>query len=389
MSDASSRTPPRSSRWSLLLHLFAFVLPVLTASFWLSAPHSPGAALLWILPLLALYAVDRLAPAERRQPEAHLRNWPYNLQLYALAAFQLGNHALLIFTASKLAMHDAPSSLHTLAMFAASALLAGTSSAYAGVSVAHELVHRPRAIEHTLGRLLLAGVLYEHYSTEHIRGHHVHVGTDADPATARFGETHWHFVKRTVPAQFASAWRVENARMGKLPRTPFGWLKHRVLQGMLVEVALLTAITCVFGWIALVFFVTQAMISVLMLETVNYVEHWGLTRRRKKVLPIDSWDTDNAFTLYTLIGLGRHSDHHAKASRPFQALHYYAETAQLPSGYYSTLMKALLRNARYRELATAELKRKHLGPFRPENHTAFDAGAGTPEHTIRTNIWAS
>jgi alkane 1-monooxygenase len=79
---------------------------------------------------------------------------------------------------------------------------------------------------------------------------------------------------------------------------------------------------------------------------------------------VDSWDTDNWFTLYTLVGLSRHADHHAQASRPYQKLRHFDETPKMPLGYYGTILMAAFRNERYRELATAELKRKQLGPFR-------------------------
>jgi hypothetical protein len=36
----------------------------------------------------------------------------------------------------------------------------------------------------------------------------------------------------------------------------------------------------------------------------------------------------------------------------------------MPSGYYGTIVLALFANERYQALATAELKRKGLGPFR-------------------------
>jgi alkane 1-monooxygenase len=318
------------------------------------------------VPLVVLYGCDRIAPAQRAQPREDLPSWPYSLLLYALSALQLANHALLIATAAQLRCDTPQHAAQTLGMFAVTVILAGTNAAYSGIAVAHELIHRRNPLEYTLGRVLLGCVLYEHYATEHIRGHHPNVGTARDPVTARFGESNWAFVRRTVPAQLANAWQLEAERLDH-PRQPLsgvGWLRHRVLQGWLAELALLVAITYFFGAIALVFFVAQALISILMLETVNYVEHWGLTRAGKRVLPEDSWDTDNAFTLYTLVGLSRHSDHHAQASRPYQKLRYYPETAKLPSGYYSTLMTALFRNAEYRALATAELQRKRLGPFR-------------------------
>jgi alkane 1-monooxygenase len=151
-------------------------------------------------------------------------------------------------------------------------------------------------------------------------------------------------------------------------------LQHRVLQGVVCELAILVAFGSGFGGLALVFFLAQARTAVVLLETVNYIEHWGLSRVGKKVVSTDSWDTENWFTLYTLIGLSRHADHHAQASRPFQRLRHFEETAKMPAGYYGTILLALFANERYRALATAELERKKLGPFcepgsvRPSDH---------------------
>ena len=357
---------PIANSRTFLLHMLAFVLPAITVSFWLTGPHEVRATWLWLASLIVLYGFDRIAPVERRQPREDGPSWPYLLQVYVLCAIQLVNHALLISTAAQLRFDTAENVVQTLVMFAVTVILAGTNAAYSGIAVAHELIHRRNSLEYSLGRVLLGCVLYEHYATEHIRGHHPNVGTARDPVTAHFGETNWAFVRRTVPAQFASAWHLECARLNHSarPLSGPGWLRHRVVQGLIAQALLLLGIACLFGVIPLVFFVAQALSSILMLELVNYVEHWGLTRAGKRVLPEDSWDTENAFTLYTLVGLSRHADHHAQASRPYQKLRHYTETAKLPLGYYSTLMKALLRNGHYRELATDELRRRRLGPFR-------------------------
>jgi alkane 1-monooxygenase len=143
-------------------------------------------------------------------------------------------------------------------------------------------------------------------------------------------------------------------------------VKHRVLQGVVVQLGLVAAYYLVFGWIAAVFFVMQARMAIMLLEIVNYIEHWGIERHTKAVTTVDSWDTDNWWTLYTLVGLSRHSDHHAHASRPYQMLRRFEESPKMPSGYYGTIVLALLRNERYIELATAELRKKQLGPFRPK-----------------------
>jgi len=354
---------------AFVLHLLAFVSPLTTLSFWLTGPHSWWASLLWTLPMLTLYVIDNAAPPDHRQPSEDIPSWPYTLQIYALFAIQIANYAMVGVTVSKLQVNSLADVGQVVAMLAPTVILAGINAGYSGIVISHEFIHRRNFIEYTMGRILLVGVLYEHFATEHIRGHHPRIGTAEDPATARFGETHREFVKRTIPAQWKSAWELEKVR---IKAEHMHWysprmLKHRVLQGMVAEVALLAAVTYFFGPLALAFYLVQAFTAIFMLETVNYIEHWGLSRTTKKVLPMDSWDTDNWFTLYTLVGLSRHADHHAQASRPYQKLRHFGETAKMPWGYYGTIIKAMVDNEEYRELATAELQRKKLGPFRTDD----------------------
>jgi len=146
--------------------------------------------------------------------------------------------------------------------------------------------------------------------------------------------------------------------------TDFRMARHRVLQGVVAEGLIVAGYLFLFGPIALVFFLLQARSAIVLLETVNYIEHWGITRASRTVTPVDSWDTDNGFTLRTLVGLSRHADHHAQASRPYQQLRYFEESPKMPFGYYGTVLLAMTQNRTYRAYASAELERRGLGPFR-------------------------
>ena len=355
-----------SNARAFALHLWAFVLPLITLTFWLTGPHSWWASLLWITPIVVLVYIDNNAPPDHRQPPQEIPNWPYNLQVYLLVAIQIVNHVLLGVVCSQLRVDSWAGIAQTAAMLVPVMVLTGTNAGYSGIVVAHELVHRRHPLEYLMGRVLLMGVLYEHFATEHVRGHHPRIGTPDDPATARFGETHRDFLRRTVPAQFKSAWHLEKVRLGdaNLPWYSPRMLQHRVFQGVVAQLGIVVAYAYFFGWIATFMFFMQARTAVFLLETVNYIEHWGLSRVGKKVVSVDSWDTDNWFTLYTLVGLSRHADHHAQASRPYQKLRHFDETAKMPAGYYGTILMASFLNERYRSLATAELRRKGLGPFR-------------------------
>ncbi|MDH3685437.1 MAG: alkane 1-monooxygenase [Myxococcales bacterium] len=355
-------------------HTAALFLPVVALGFLVTAPHSGWAAFLTlVLAGLAMQVADRKSGRQRHAPRPDLPSWPFDALLFVLVAIQFANILLLarFFTLVPFFRTDTLMAI----------LIVGASSGYSGIVVAHELIHRRSKAMQWLGRTLLCTVMYEHFYTEHLRGHHVRVGTPEDPATARFGETFTQFYVRTVPAQFRSAWRIEAKRLGEVDMPFFDrrQLRNRVLHGVVAEWTLALAMLWAIGLAAFVGFLLQAVFASRALEVVNYFEHWGLTRTSQRVQPVDSWDTHSRFTYYALTGLTRHADHHAHATRPYQQLRVCEEAPVLPRGYIALFPLVLARNAKFRELMTAELERKQLGPFapdvRPPTQTAAAEGA--------------
>ena len=365
-----SRRAPLDGQMSwqsaFMLHLWSFFLPLLTLTYLLTGPHPIWVSLLWAMPVWVLIYVDVKSRDDKRAPPAHAPAWPFDLQLYLLTVLQLTNHIMLGVMTSKLSIWPAANLGQTLATVWATIWLPGVTAGYSGIVLAHEWVHRRKKHQYFLGRLLLMFVWYEHFATEHVRGHHPRLGTPRDPATARFGESFRDFLKRTVPAQFKSAYHLECVRLGdpNLSLWSLRSLKNRVVQGVLAQIAITAGYVVFFGPLAAIFLLLQARSACVLLEVVNYIEHWGIERDGKTVTHVDSWDTGSWFTLHTLVGLSRHADHHAQASRPYQKLRYFEETPKMPSGYYGTIILALMRNDHYQELATAELKRRQRGPFR-------------------------
>lgn len=341
-------------RW--VLHLFSFVLPVTTLAYLLTGPHTPVELVLYAAVVVLSVTADVWSSGDERQPEP-MPQWPFDAILYALFALQLVIVALF-------ARHVADVGLLTVDAWLA-IVLVGSNSGYSAIVVAHELVHRKAPHHRLMGRVLLVTVLYEHFATEHVRGHHARIGTPEDPATARFGEPFWSFWRRTVPGQFRSAWRLETKRLGDedMPLWDPRLLRSRVVHGLVAAALLLGAVLAGYGPGALVAWLAQAWLATALLEAVNWFEHWGLVRRRGRVTVVDSWDTTSWFTLYTLVGLSRHADHHAHSNRPYHQLRHFEESPKLPYGYLAMAILALFREARARELMTAELERKRLGPF--------------------------
>ncbi len=338
-------------------HLLCFAFPLLTLSFLATGPHPWFIALLWLLPMPLVDWLDHNSGAAQHEPVADAPTAPFDGMLYALVAIQVLNIVLLgwLFSVQSLWSADALVAL----------MLVGGNSGISGIVVAHELIHRREARMRFLGRLMLSLVLYEHFYTEHIRGHHVRVGTKDDPATAQFGEAFWPFLRRTIPAQFRSAWRLEATRLGD---ADMSWwdkrmLQSRVVHGIVAEWAIALGMLVVFGPASFVLFLAQAVQAIFALEQVNYFEHWGLVRTERKIRPCDSWDTDSAFTLFALVGLSRHADHHAYASRPFQQLRHWEESPKLPTGYFAIGYLIVFQNKRFQEVMTKRLRERGLGPF--------------------------
>jgi alkane 1-monooxygenase len=341
-------------------HLLALAFPCYALLFLSTGPHRGGWALLYVLPLLLHSTADLFSPPVRRQPAPEVPSWPFDGLLFALVAFQFVNMVLL----GRLFAVQSFWSLDTLV----ATVVVGANTGYSAIIVAHELIHRRSGWEQQLGRLLMCTAMYEHFYTEHLRGHHPRVGTEADPATARYGERFAPFFFRTVPGQFRSAWRLEAKRLGDENLKPWDprALRSRVVHGLVAEVSLALGILFVFGGAAFAVFLLQALFAVRALEVVNYFEHWGLVRSGPRVSGVDSWDTDSWVTYYSLTGLSRHADHHRSPSCPYQELRVREDSPRLPHGYLSLFPLILARNQKFQRLMTAELERCKLGPFAPE-----------------------
>lgn len=225
----------------------------------------------------------------------------------------------------------------------------GVISGTIGINYSHELMHQKTRLERWLGDLLLAMVLYSHFRSEHLRVHHLYVGTPRDPVTARYNEGFHRFLPRVLVACHKSAWKAEAAMLARrnLPwwhRTNPYW-RYAILQTSMLGLALALG-----GWQGLALFLLQAAVAVWQLELVNYIEHYGLTRRHlgdgkyEHVLPRHSWNTSFKASNWLLINLQRHSDHHYKPDRRFPLLQTYREeeAPELPYGYPLMTMAAMI-----------------------------------------------
>ena len=222
-------------------------------------------------------------------------------------------------------------------------LLCGTF----GINVAHELGHRVQKYERVFAKALLLTSLYMHFFIEHNKGHHKNVATPADPGSARFNETVFSFYCRTIIFSYLSAWKIANSDMEKKGRAALHW-RNEMLQAQFIQLSFITAIFFWFGWLITLYFFAAASIGFLLLETVNYIEHYGLQRRQRadgsfeRALPHHSWNSNHILGRLMLFELSRHSDHHYLASKKYQVLQHHQDAPQLPTGYPGSMILAMV-----------------------------------------------
>lgn len=214
-----------------------------------------------------------------------------------------------------------------------------------GINVGHELGHREKKYERLLAKSLLLTSLYMHFSIDHNKGHHKEVGTPADPTTARFGEPLYLFWVRSIIGAYKRAWRIANTETIKKGK---GFLHNEMLHYQLIQLTFCLLIGFLFGEVVLFYFLCAAMGGILLLETVNYIEHYGLTRKLtefdgyERAKPEHSWNSNHPVGRLMLFELSRHSDHHYLASRKYQVLRHHDDSPQLPTGYPGSMLLAMI-----------------------------------------------
>jgi alkane 1-monooxygenase len=207
------------------------------------------------------------------------------------------------------------------------------------INLGHEVGHKRTPLERWVAKLILAPTGYGHFTIEHNRGHHRDVATPEDPASSRMGESIWRFVWREMPGAARRAWVLERQRL-RSDGLPFWSLHNELLQPALITLALWAALALWLGPQVLVFLLLASLWANFQLTSANYVEHYGLLRRKgpdgryETCKPEHSWNSNHVFSNWATFHLQRHSDHHAHPLRRFQSLRHFPQAPQLPSGYF-------------------------------------------------------
>jgi alkane 1-monooxygenase len=222
----------------------------------------------------------------------------------------------------------------------------GVVSGILGINVAHELIHKRERLEQWAGGVLLCTVGYQGFKVEHVRGHHVNVSTPLDQSSARFGQSVYPFMLRSLAGNLSAAWRLEAARLRQRGLRWWHW-RNEMLWWTALWLGFAAAMAAWLGPAGLAFFVVQGLGAALSLEIINYVEHYGLERRLvdgryERTTHLHSWNSAYRLSNLMLFQLQRHSDHHETARRRYQALLHHDDSPQLPGGYPAMFVLALV-----------------------------------------------
>ncbi|MEZ9234925.1 alkane 1-monooxygenase [Shewanella sp. 10N.286.52.A9] len=222
--------------------------------------------------------------------------------------------------------------------YLAVALLAGSIGGH-GLNIGHELGHKRKNIDKWLAKIVLAPAAYGHFFIEHNRGHHKHVATPEDPASAQMGESIYRFALRELPGAIMRAHQIEKLRLNKAGKSSLS-LHNEFWQAMLLTFSLFIGLVIWLGVSVIPYLLICAFWSMWQLTSANYIEHYGLLRRTlpngryEPPQPHHSWNSNHIFSNWALFHLQRHSDHHANATRSYQSLRHFDDLPTLPSGYF-------------------------------------------------------
>jgi len=367
-------------RWGWLLSV---VGPGLAATGTLA--HTLGATSLWwfALPLALFYLAIPLAdwligedltnPPEAQVPALEADTY-YRGILYAAVPVLW---AAVLFNLVFLATHPLP-----WPAWLATVLVTGSVLGF-GLNLSHELGHKQDWLGRKLALFNSALGGYGHFSIEHNRGHHRHVSTPEDPASARLGESIYAFVLREMPGAFRRAWALEADRLQR--RGMRAWHPgNEILQAAAFTLVLYGSLIAVYGWPMAVLLPPVALWGAFQLTSANYIEHYGLQRRRvedgvegveggerepgdrryERCAPHHSWNSNHLVSNLVVFQLQRHSDHHAHPGRGYQSLRDFPDLPRLPSGYFGMFLLAYLPPLWFRVMDPRVAQAVHGDPAR-------------------------
>jgi alkane 1-monooxygenase len=291
----------------------------------------------FFIPILELFIAPDVKNLDAVEEQLAKSNKFYDIVIWMTVPLQ---YLLLIIFLLGFKQNLAP--LDIAGRIIAMGLLCGTF----GINAAHELGHRVNPFEQFLAKLLLLTSLYMHFFIEHNKGHHKNVATPNDPSTAKYKQNVYTFWLQTFIGTYMSAWEIAVEEAEKKNKI-IPQLNNEMFLFQLVQLLFIVLIAYFLGFAIMFYFIAAAIIGATLLETVNYIEHYGLAREKKegetyeRVKPQHSWNSNHVIGRLMLFELSRHSDHHYLASRKYQILRNMEEAPQMPTGYPGMIVLSL------------------------------------------------
>lgn len=326
----------RPLKFLLPFSLFILAYLAFTQRGWLIV--SPVVYAFGLIPLLELLIPLSKANMTEAEEKIAKDDRIYDWWLYIIVPLQYASLIIFLFSLKEEGLQTWERTGRIVAM----GLLCGAF----GINVGHELGHRRLLYERNLAKALLLTSLYMHFYIEHNKGHHKNVSTPEDPSSARKWEPVYLFYFRTVIFGYLSAWKIaadDQRKKGK----PVVHYTNQMIQFQLLQILFVLLIGFVFGTVIMLSFMAAASIGFLLLETVNYIEHYGLERKKtnegyERAMPEHSWNSSHILGRLMLFELSRHSDHHYLASRKYQVLRHHDDAPQMPTGYPGMMILSLI-----------------------------------------------
>ena len=280
-------------------------------------------------------------------------NLPLLFTILAISVWMSGSLPLPAWGASLMAAREETTFIHLVGYVVVLGLMVAT----AGTNVGHELTHRKRnRFDMFMGNWLLALTWDCSFAIEHVYGHHKYVATSIDPATAKRGQNPYHFILRAIFLNQRNAWIIENSRLVKKGLSPLS-IQNRMLIGYARSGILTAAAYLLSGWTGIVVFLLISMGGKVVLEGVNYMEHYGLIREEgTPILPKHSWNTNRRVSSFFLFNLTRHSSHHENTQLEYWELKAYPDAPEMPLGYLSCVYLVLFMPWLYHRIMAPKLK---------------------------------
>ncbi|EFC42900.1 predicted protein [Naegleria gruberi] len=215
-------------------------------------------------------------------------------------------------------------------------------------AVSHDLLHKRTFIENLCARIILIFHGYLHFPLEHVYSHHKKAATPQDAATARFGENLYNFAVRSCIGGYMNAWHIDTEhrerRRRRFNTTLPSLLFSEMFWSTVSLVLFASFVFYKFGTLGLSSYLLTALIAIILIECVNYIEHYGLKRKLRddgEYEPVNethSFDALFRMSSYAYFNIVFHADHHFYATREYYKLRVYEKSPKLPFGYSTMIL---------------------------------------------------